>query len=248
MAFTNQFTRINAPNVTPRPHNLFTVAPPTTPPDPHWSAGVMWDPLACLRTGVWLDQCVSGAGDGSPKVVSDCTQQAMQQFQPFTVYAAIKRSGGDPDDSVALARSTLGNGENFGVEQYLWDRFVATVAAPVAATNAPTALATVEQALAANYMGQGVIHLTPYIATILGAQGLIGASPKMTTVIGTPVVVGAGYDTPTNTIYGSGQIVVVRGTIDEHDAWDRQVNDHVAFAERTYVVGWDCYLTGANFP
>src|SRR4051812_26111448 len=115
MAYTNLFARINAPNVTPRPHNLFTVAPPLTPPDPRWSVGVMFDPVSCLKTGTWLDQCVSGAGDGSPKVVSDCTLQPTQTFQPFTVYAAIKRSGGDPDDTAALARTALGNGEVFGV-------------------------------------------------------------------------------------------------------------------------------------
>lgn len=249
MAYTNLFARIAAPNVVPRPYNLFTLAPPITPPDPRWSVGAMFDPLSCLKTAVWLDQCVSGAGDGSPKVVSDCTQQPTLQFQPFTVYSAIKRSGGDPDDVAALARTTLGNGESFGVEQYLWDRFVATFAPPAPSTNPTVALAAVEQALAANYMGQGLIHLSPSAATVLGQLGLIAAGPNtMHTVIGTPVVIGAGYDTPVNAIYGSGQVVVLRGTISEFDGMDRTVNDVVAYAERTYVVGWDCYLTGATFP
>src|SRR4029077_14477552 len=102
----------------------------------------------------------------------------------------------------------------------------------VPATGTPgdpiAALAAVEADLGANYHGTGVIHMGRYLGTIL-ANYLQASGSKLQTKIGTPVVVGGGYDLAAAdagpfTIYGTGALVVRRGTVDTLDAVDREVN------------------------
>jgi hypothetical protein len=65
-------------------------------------------------------------------------------------------------------------------------------------------------------------------------------------LIGTPVVVGAGYTANGPTIYGTGAVAVRRGEMEVVSAWNMAINDELVLAERTYVVGWDCFATGVK--
>ena len=244
MATTVQ-QRVVAPSVTPSPYGLFSVAPPGSPGDPHWQNGVMWESWSCVDAALTTDPCISGTTP-DPKDFDDCP--FVGYAEPVTVYVGLKHSGGG-DAAVEGAGSILSAAEQTAVEEHLWARFVAA-GAVFAADSVVQALALVEGSLARHYRGRGVIHMNRGVATSL-AQYLVRQGDQLQTIAGTPVVAGSGYnqeatdDVPGEVvIYGTGGLVVYRSDVLAVDAWDRSINDHLALAERTYVAGWDCYITG----
>lgn len=191
--------RVAAPAVSPRPFGLFSVAPPLSPSDPRWTAGVTFDSMTCVGINVWTDECFVGREGGgppqppsSPKLLSDCADVTWADFKAYTVYAAVSRSAGAGRDVATMARTALLNGEQSGAEAGLWAQMVVAAGAPVSAASPLLGLAAVEQSLAMNYHGLGVIHMDPSTATQLGAV-LSQRGSQIVTPCGTPVVVGAGY-------------------------------------------------------
>lgn len=245
------YTRVEAPPVVPRPYGLFSVAAPQSPADPHWQVGVSWESWACLDPNTTTDACFQGTSPPA-KEFEQCPHT--QVVAPLTVYLGVKRSGG-MGDAEASASGALTGAEEFAVERWLWGQMVAAAAPTAPGVGAavhpnPTvaALAAVESALGAGYMGAGVIHMGRGVATALGDMLTVKGS-QLQTAAGTPVVAGSGYNLDALTggkvaIYGTGAIAVRRSTIDTSTAWDRQVNDELSVAERNYVVGWDCFVVG----
>lgn len=237
--------RIDGPTVTPAPFGLFSVVPPASPGDSHWQHGVQWESWNCVDVATTVDPCITGTTP-APKSFDRCP--FVGQAEPVTVYVGIQHSGGD-DRAVERAGSILTAAEETGVEEHLWSRF-GSYLTPTAATDALHALVLVEGGLARHYRGRGVIHMNKGVATYL-AQYLVRQGDQLQTMGGTPVVAGSGYnqeatdDTPGEvTIYGTGGLFLMRSDVLTIDSWDRSVNDHLALAERTYLVGWDCYITG----
>lgn len=119
------------------------------------------------------------------------------------------------------------------------------------------AIGLLESELAECYGGVGVIHAPRAALAHMAANHLLEKSGQMLrTVGGTPIAFGAGYsgtspagETPaagTAWLYATGAVALRRGevfiTSDRTAALDRNVNTLRLFAERTYVVSWDCCL------
>jgi hypothetical protein len=230
--------RVEAPVVVPHPYGLFSVAPPASPSDTSWQAGVSWESWACIDPNTTTDPCINGGAVPGAKEFEACPDY--QSFKPITVYLGVKRGGQSTDVGSAQAGQILEDGEEYAVEEYLWAQLAAAVT-EAAAMSPVGALGKVENLLGENYMGTGVIHMSRETATRL-APNLVRNGSRIETLLGTPVAVGAGYIAPT--IYGTGAVAVRRGGLEVVNAWNTAINDELVLAERTYVVGWDCYATG----
>jgi len=235
------YAPIEAPPTAPRPYGLFSVAPPTDGGE-RWRVGVGMQSYNCMEAGTWNDVCIDGAAD-EPKELTDWLCD-VTVFDPFTVYLLTSRTGVDVNEATPEMQAAFEAAEQRAVESQLWAQVSAVAANGGSHANLAVALATVEGNLAVNYNGLGVIHLSPYSATILSALLEPDGDRQYTRANRTPVVVGAGYgdpDTPTVEIVGTGAVFVRRGELDALTSWDLSVNDINALAERTYLVGWDCY-------
>lgn len=239
------YARVEAPTTVPHPYGLFSVAPASTPADPHWQVGIEWQSTACGAIATTTDPCITGDAI-TPKIAEACDLDNFIHVKPFAAVAFFKRSGESHEVAVAEAEAALAAGEEFAAESALWTAMLFET--PVASASPSAALGAVEAELGRNYHGTGVIHMDRFMGTML-ATHLVKSGSQLTTALGTPVVVGGGYDLAAteagaHTIYGTGAVVVRRGVIETVDAMDRDVNDLYVLAERSYVVAWDCFIVG----
>jgi hypothetical protein len=200
----------------------------------------MWESWACLDPNTTTDACINGGAVAGPKEFEECPNTS--SFKPVTVYLGIKRTGQSLDVGSAQVSRVLADAEEFAVEEYLWSLLDADVTEG-AALSPIGALAQVEDELAVGYHGTGVLHMSRGTAVRLGSE-LTRNGNRIETLIGTPVAVGAGY--LPNVIYGTGALTVQRDDISVHMAWNTSINDELVLAERSYVVGWDCFATGVQ--
>lgn len=247
---------VTAPSVTPPPYGLFSVVAPRTTSEGRWQVGVTWDSAACRglpRTS--RNPCITGAGilNFTPEMHA-CNLVTAEALTVFA-YSLDNVLGGDLDQRKASARERLLAGEEAAVGRYLQTLLAAAVPAPVAVgtfvgiERLKAALGYVEEQLRLNYLGQGVIHVDPAAATMLG---LTVQNGRLVTPLGTPVAVElrptADGTAPTGTvIYGTGAVVVYREANPQYinDVMNRDINEYDTIAQRTYVVGWDCTAVGA---
>lgn len=230
--------RVEAPTVVPHPYGLFSVAPPASPADTSWQAGVSWESWACIDVNTTTDPCINGGAAPGAKEFEACPD--VRTYKPITVYLGIKRGGQSIDVGSDQASRVLEDGEEYAIEKYLWAKLAAAVTEGTA-LSPESALGSVEAALGTGYMGTGVIHMNREVATRL-ATHLVRSGDHLETMLGTPVAVGAGYGPLA--IYGTGAVLARRGAVDVVGNWNTAINDELILAERTYVVGWDCFATG----
>lgn len=238
---------VEAPAVIPLPYGLFSIAETRLATDPHWRLGVKWQSQACSPAKPTTGPCID---DEVPALTPDdyCSVTAIE---PFTVYAYNNDDipGHSLAEHEANAVARLINGEQHAVESLLWSAFGSDP--DIALTDlsgAPVgvALGYIEQMLANNYFGQGVIHMDRMTATVLWEYiDVVGG--RLQTRLGTPVIAGGGYgnmtDPPTDEfyIYGTGGVVMYRGDIDTRQRAISKSNNQVSYiAQRDYVVGYDC--------
>lgn len=236
---------VEQPIVVPHPFGLFSQAEPRLTTDEHWRLGVQWQTQACIQDFVTAGPCVAEVG--SLITNSACT---IKQYDPFTVYAY--NTDPIPGHSLAEHRDQtvqrLINGEQFSAERQFWTMMNADLDVTIDATAyTPTyALAVAEQAIAKDYAGTGIIHMSRQAGTILW-ENLTVSGGKMQTLLGTPVVIGAGYDNSfgypiaDSALIATGPVVLYRGDIDTREqAINLAHNDVSYIAQRDYVLGWDC--------
>lgn len=237
-------TRVAAPPVVPHPFGLFSVVPPISPAESGWLSGTAWESWACIDPNVTTDTCVDGGDAPDPKTFDGC--RTSETFKAFTAYVGVQRSGGAIGVATEMATNALNMAEEFAVERELWAAMLTAAGALPAATDPVVALGQVEKGLAVGYRGTGIIHMDRVTATLL-SDNLVQRGSQLITTLGTPVVVGAGYDTGDDepgAIIGTGNIAVRRSVVSIHQAWNMAINDDLAVAERTFVVGWDCFIIG----
>jgi hypothetical protein len=232
------YTPVAPPIVSPRPYGLFSVASPSDAAE-GWQWGIQWASVGCATAEIWNDPCVGGTSDlkTADKVCY------YNEADSFVVYLLGERSGPGADVLVSEIGRALLSGEERAVEGELWARMSAAATALPAAATELEALASAEAALADGYAGQGVIHLSPYTATILAEYLEPEGDRQYTKACNTPVVVGAGYGAG---VVGSGPVAVYRGEVTSVDVWNREINDAQQLAERAYTVAWDCLAVKAT--
>lgn len=139
------------------------------------------------------------------------------------------------------ARTLYLAGESRTLEKLLWAYWV-SLGACDAATSLMDALGQAEMAIAADYGGEGLLHMSRYVATLLLAEGgpltRVGSTLR-TVAANTPVVVGDGYPGET-TIFATGPIAIRRGPLEDLTptpgaAINRAINDMTGIVERSYL-------------
>lgn len=243
---------VEAPAVVPLPYGIFSVAEPRLTTDPHWRLGVQWQSQACSPTKITTGPCID---DEVAALIPDdfCS---VVQYEPFTVYAYNNDDipGHTLAEHEANAVARLINGEQYGVESQFWGVTLGSVV-PTDLSGAPAGvvLGYIEQLLANNYFGQGVIHMDRITATILW-EYIDVSGGRLQTRLGTPIIAGGGYgsmaDPPNDEfyIYGTGSVVIYRGDIDtRQNAVNKSTNQMSVIAQRDYVVGYDCGAVGVKF-
>lgn len=248
MTFTDTMpsVEVTAPAAVPYPFGLFSVAPAATPADGHWTAGVWWLSAACNSAGVTHGPCNVDSPVPAKSVNVEC---GVVGAPSFTVYARSDASmGGMPvAQRFAAARNLLLAGEQYAVEQMLWQMLLdATPSADGVAADINEAVAMAEGLISDNYGGPPVLHMSRYSATmaylVLHSEGT-----RLMSVLGSNVVAGGGYTPspvatgPALDVVASGALVVVRGPVEDlGEAYDTDTNQISAVVERTYAIGWDC--------
>lgn len=238
----------------PLPYGLFSVLSWRTTADPHWRAGgVSWETATCEPVGViGAPTCASDDITGVP-LSFDTAHGEVASATPFMVYGRHRCSPIGDTFAAASERAALhlARGEQTGVEKALWGGAAGNSPKLSAASSLGTVQLTedglldgigqLEQHLAEEYGGQGVIHLNRHLATVVSGK-LVERGGRLLTPLGTAVVAGAGY--------GSGAIVITpqlvgyRSEVEQPgqpgaDLFDRTNNDLYALAMRTYLVGYE---------
>lgn len=248
----NTWHQVEAPAIVPYSYGLFSVADPRPITDAHWRLGVEWQSQACLETGLTTSDCFDEVDPLEPPDES-CV---IRRFEPFTVYSMNRDEipgrtlAEREDDTVARLLA----GEQRSAEQQLWQMLGAEAGGTTDLTgsSAHYALAWLEQELAENYGGTGVIHMNRATAMTLYDSFRVQGG-RLFTPLGTPVIAGGGYDeqggsAPSSSIlFGTGPVVIYRGDVDlRQQAIDRASNTVSFVAQRDYVIGWDCVVIGAD--
>lgn len=266
-----------APAVEPYKYGLFSVAQmPAAESDPHWQCGVTYEPFSCDKSSAVGDYCPTPpALVPGPKTVPEGVDQV--NGLPFTVYDGFNCSivGRSEADIMERARQALALGERRAVEEAYWTGAVGNrprLADPSAvvlnAVPAPTAadaltpvagIAALENYLASNYGGTGIIHGPRGVSALLARYHLAFAEGTvLRTLVGTPVALGGGYtvntgpdgvEAPPGTawLYATGNVVIRRSEVwvnpdSVAQALNRTSNNVTLLAERTYVVTHECLL------
>jgi hypothetical protein len=181
--------------------------------------------------------CYTGDADPAAKVFSGIAIDGAIGA-PFPLYAGVKCvEGPDPDHDVRAER-TLEAGQGRALENELETWAAGGVALTAGATIVP-AIAHVEQAIDSQYVGQGVILMSRFNATIAAAAGALEEKDGMLrTKLGTPVI--ASGSVTAGTIYGLGAIVVEYQEIETREVLDPEYNTRYALAERIFAIAVDC--------
>lgn len=242
------------PEVRPRLHGLTTTFLPRDL-GTHDRLGVVWPGSGACGGVVSTtdDECLSGQSQVAMTLIDACL--AGGTAERHTVYSYVRQSifdtlGQDPA-YVSSPDSAFAYAEAPAVEAIFWSEAKAAAVAASAALGAQpsllAALAEVEQYLAEEYNGTGVIHITPRAAVLLGDDGLVRPSGVLTTRTGTPVVIGAGYNGADGLmIVGTGAPVLFRaGMPQQVEATDRTFNSETVLIQRTWLIGFDCVAVTA---
>lgn len=236
---------VEAPASVPYRFGLFSVASPRTTEmttagaDPHWRNGVTWVSQSCGVAKSTQEFCVDEA---DPELDPD-GRCDIREFEPFTIYAFNDDSipGFTLAEHEGHAVERLLHGEQFAAERYVWGLLddESDACTDLTASTARVGLGTIEQTLAEQYGGMGVLHMNRTTATVL-CDYLYADGQVMRTKLGTPVVVGGGYE-DAGRIYGTGPLIIYRGEVDTRQQAISKPSNNVSFiAQRDYVVGWDC--------
>lgn len=157
---------------------------------------------------------------------------------PFALYGGIKCFIGPDNDYAERARRVLVQSEERAIEQRL-ATWATGAAATVTGGSVTGAVAAVDNALDANYLGQGIILMNrgdvvraaSAEAVTLGLGGAVTAND-------TPVV-GSGM-VPAGTVLGLGAVTILRTEAVDIDAIDPYHNTDWAVTEAVYAVLVDC--------
>lgn len=254
---------VDGPAVESLRFGLFSVALMPDVENGRWQNGATWESeVPCdPATGYGAD-CDSPAGYPlSPREGQDIVEAV-----PFTAYGSYRcKTFSKPlDEAQARAAAHLLGWEERQVESAIMRGHLgnspsfqgAVDVAPGTAVSIAQAVNLLEQWLAENTPGAGVLHVPRSLTGSLINAPVTRAGQHLETIVGTRVAVGGGYDmghvgpdgtaAPDGTrwVYASGRPVVRRGAVhytpDEGNRVDTGNNDVTVLAHRTYVVGWDC--------
>lgn len=245
---------IDAPPFKPSAYGLLTVAAVREDAGLRPMAGGTFPSAAAGDpTGGVIDttDCVSPIGGMAAKTAN--LDETWLDAIPVVAYGmwSCAPTGYTRAEAQDRAQTMFLAGESRELESVLWAYMKTVDAACTAATTIELALAGAEDQIAADYGGEGLIHVSRGTATRLALYVARQGSTLRTIACNTPVVVGDGYG-DLNTIFATGAIAIARGpledlTPDAKVAVTRSTNDLTGLVERSYLVAVDgsivCFST-----
>lgn len=242
--------------------------------DPHELNGTDFLSTACGAVGQWQD-CPDPLFPNPENKTFDRPVQC--SFEPVTLYAGITCStfGLSFEEGQAAALEQLALGEQRGLEDFFMRRWLCTNAdgndlTPAAgALSVAAGVGALENWLANNYGGTGVIHVPAGAAALMSHATLVdfvtsgNGSPR--TLMGNCLVLGAGYAANLGPDGAGGCVVAPAGeawlyitppvrvrrdtaflaTTTEAQSVRSATNDRFALAESTFVVEVACCKAAA---
>ena len=259
-------TSLDGPLPIAPPHSLLRAAQTIDEPDLRFLNGADIWAYPSEKAQLWAPCSEGSARD---KGVGD--DIALPRFGAFVAYLPIHctRMGVGDSELEARASAQLTAVESEAVARELatgeiqpGNPFLGDASADLlnggAATTPGVALAFLEDAIGATGKA-GLIHATPSVAAAWSALGnaVVERGGKLfTTGSGTPIAVDGGYigaDPASGAspaagqswAFASGPVQIRRGPVEQLPGFEREVNDVVIRAERSYLVVWDGALQAA---
>jgi hypothetical protein len=277
---------VDGPGFVALPNTLWDAAQHPGPSGPHWQQGVTWTDWCGGADTTYADECdaLTGTGGAVPAAAPlepTADGGVDRGATAFTVYAAFDCSLiGLPD--VDQAAEALARSEAFQVSRAFWSGRAGgqaavwphlaasatlddpqgirlqTAADTVSATaaDAATVIGRLDQALAEQYGGAGVVHVPVSAMATLKARRLVcedEADGLPRTPGGHLIVAAAGYSgtgpdgaaAPSGAawLYATGALFGYRSDVAVRDfpgTFDRATNTVRKQASRTYLFGWEC--------
>lgn len=240
---------IDAPAVDPRPGGLLGLVTPQAITDPHAMAGIEYqvapDGAALFAPGMcWAPEAIT------PEAAIDGDEPGLTTGLAFAVFRAVRcrLAGHESFEDMALA--ALAAGESTAVEAAVQALFLNggddLTPTPGTAVSRYRALGMLEQHLAANYGGLGVIHTSRLGGTVLSAElAMPTVEGTLVTKQGTPISNGGGYTTtgpgavvadPGEVwLWASGKVSLWAGPAETFRAYTLEENEALVVAQRVYV-------------
>lgn len=255
---------VESPTCVPWRFGLLSVARIIEETDPHVNNGIIYKPKACIAgVNSWDPVCPPTQPD--QKVPTDLDDQNVEVTgEPFTIYSYLSCKTTTLADMLTDVREALARGEQRAVEVEVWNRVLAQPTCTVLNTTATAAdalpvvaaIAALESYMADNYACQAVFHsdraVTPYavaehqlqsaggaLSTVLGSAWAAYGAAVNTGPDGTPAPAGHAW------IYATSAITLRRFPVEVYpdsveQILQRNSNEPVAIAERTYVPSVEC--------
>jgi hypothetical protein len=244
MTMTNVRVVTDLPGRSPHRFGLFSVV--DFGQDARAAGGVAWASLGCAPIQVVQDSCiVSGATDVDLVANVGCYNG---KTEPFTVVAFDQSSMGRSPRTAepAHASDRLALMEPSAVETEVTRQMaVGATDVTVAGGNIARQLGEVEARLAV-LGGEGLL-LVRRSTIAQNADYFVQTGSVLRTMLGTPVAACAGWSpADPDTVLGVPMIFGSRSAVLTGFGWDMNLNDHGAYAERDYSIGWDCEVVSAT--
>lgn len=267
----------------PLPHSLLGgCVDVITTTDLHELLGTDMMSMSCAVANGWQD-CPTADSNPTAGPYTNPAEKVFDRsdwcsFEPITAYAGVECStfGISYEEAQARALEQLRMGEQRVVEDFYMRRGLAVMAlgndlTPVAgALHIASGVGVLENWLANNFGGQGMIHVPAGAASLLSLNTLVDFASEETcptTLLGNKVILGAGYTanvgpytaplTPGAVapageawLYITPPVRVRRDTpqLVQRSEWqtvNTVINDRRALAESTFVVETSCCIAAA---
>jgi hypothetical protein len=228
---------------------LFDVAEVYNVTDPHIMLGAEYLTNRCVPAGTWLGNCL---GEPDFKTFNGL---GLVEGAVFAVYDGIECNdpGLSPEAHAVVLQESFDVKAEAVVEAQL-QAIIRNGTQPVNPIGTLGAIAGIEELLAQNYAGRGLIHMDR--ASSVFAYGQKGIedpeshAARVQTINGTPVVLGRGYTRAANSVWvgGTGRVIVLRGPLKMTYSPSTGDSSPLALAEQQFVLLVECGTYWAEIP
>ena len=232
------------PGPAPAPQRgLFSVIEVVDNVDPHLLMGAEYMTNRCTAGCVWLHMCEPPQGE-----LKQFMTLNMVWGDPFTVYDALEcfPVGVTAAEQASRLQGTFDVKAEAVAEAQLQNLIQSSGYSVIDSSTLVDMVADLEEELAANYAGQGLLHFDRHTALVAASRHILKDPEDVDlparTINGTPAVLGRGYEqSPGNYWAGAtGRVTLLRGPLVITDAPPLGDNRQRVLAEQVMVLLVEC--------
>jgi hypothetical protein len=192
---------------------------------------------------VWLDMCEPPGG-----ALKEFMSLSPVVGDPFTAYDALEcyPVGVSAEEQESRLRGTFDVKAEAVAEAQLQALIQASGYGVIASTSLVDMIADLEEELAANYAGQGMLHFDRHTALVAGSRHVLkdpdDVDTPARTINGTPAVLGRGYEQSPGNYWAAatGRVNVLRGPLLVTQTGPMSDSPPRVLAEQTMVLLVEC--------